>query len=261
MLRIFRKFAVPYRHPRGIPIRRRKGTGRGAALPLCLAIATLLAGCNAQDTQAPEEAVLIRTDRRTITKGQFERAFETAKIAYSDNRSVDPQQLEQARMRMLDQMTEETIIERRADELGIVLDDQELQTAIQDIKKDYPDDEFEQMLLESAIPYSLWKDRLRVRLLMEKVIDQDLAQSVIISAQDIEEYYKAHEAEFAVDREKPPEADLKHRIVEQLRREKVEAAYPQWMDGLRERFHVEINWDLWGASTGPDTKAADQAED
>lgn len=235
--------------------------GLRAALSLCLSLGLVLAGCGAPDTPSPEESVLIRTNRQTVTKGQFERAFETAKIAYSDNRTMDSQMMEHARLRLLDQMTEELIIERRAEELGIVLNDQELETAIQAIKKDYQDNEFEQMLLESAIPYSLWKDRLRVRLLMEKVVDLDLAQSITISAQDIEDYYKAHEEEFAGDEEKPPEADLKHRIVAQLRREKVETAYPAWMDGLRKRYQVTINWELWAKPPRSDTKPADRAEE
>jgi parvulin-like peptidyl-prolyl isomerase len=224
-------------------------------------IAAVLMGCDAPDTHGPEEAVLIHTEQRVITKGQFERAFETARLAYSDNRHVDPRLIQQARLRMLNQMTEELIIDHRAEELGLALDDQELETAIQEIKKDYQENEFEQMLLESAIPYSLWKDRLRVRLLMEKVIDRDLAESVTISAQDIEDYYKSNESEFAVDREKPPEADLKHRIVAQLRRQKVEAAYPGWMDGLRKRYQVTINWELWGSPPDPDTNTADEAMD
>jgi parvulin-like peptidyl-prolyl isomerase len=239
----------------------RVGLGLCATLALCLSLGLVLAGCGAPDTPLPEETVLIRTDRQTVTKGQFERAFEAAKIAYSDNRSVDPQLMEQARLRLLNQMTEELIIGRRAEEMGIVLDDQELETAIQAIKKEYQDNEFEQMLLESAIPYSLWKDRLRVRLLMEKVVDRDLAQSITISAKDIEDYYKAHEEEFAVDQEKPPEADLKHRIVAQLRREKVETAYPQWMDGLRKRYQVKINWELWAKRPGADSKPAARAEE
>lgn len=193
---------------------------------------------------------MIRTEQQTITLAQFERAFEAARIAYSDNRSVDPQVIENARLRLLNQMAEEVIIDRRANELGIVLDDPELETAIQEIKKDYPEDEFEQMLLESAISYSLWKDRLRVRLLMEKIVDLELAQPLNITAQDIEAYYKNHEEAFTFNDGNAPEMDLNRHIVEQLRREKVEAAYPQWMDGLRKRFGVEINWELWEQSQG-----------
>jgi hypothetical protein len=67
----------------------RVGMGLRTALSLCLTLGLVLAGCGASDTPSPEETVLIRTDRQTVTKGQFERAFEAAKIAYSDNRRVD----------------------------------------------------------------------------------------------------------------------------------------------------------------------------
>jgi hypothetical protein len=180
---------------------------------------------------------------------QFERAFEAARIAYSDARSVDPQVIQNARLRLLNQMAEEVIVDRRAKELGIALEETELEAAIQNIKQDYPEDTFEQMLLESAIPYSLWRDRLRVRLLMEKVVDQEIVQSLTITAEEIEAYYKAHEDEFLIDDGKTEAVvDLKRQIVDRLRREKVETAYPQWMDGLRERYRVEINWALWEQS-------------
>jgi len=218
-------------------------------------------GCSGPDNSSQQNAVLIRTDQQTVTQAQFERAFEAARIAYSDDRSVTPQTIENARLRLLNQMTEEVIVDRRAHELGIVLDDTEVEAAIQAIKKDYPEDEFEQMLLESAIPYSLWTERLRVRLLMEKVVDRERVQPVNITAQDIEAYYKAHEEDFAVNDESPPKIDLKHHIVEQLRLEKVEAAYPQWMDGLRARYGVEINWELWEQSQRPGAGSTGQGKE
>ncbi len=263
MLSIFRKFAICYQWHRPIWNRRRNRRDDqcvAGCLIVCLMV-MIIGGCDTPATQRPGDTVLIRTDRQAVTVDQFERAFEAAKIAYSENRVVDPQLMKQARVRMLNQMIEELIIERRAQELGIVLGDGELDAAIQDIKKDYPDDEFEQMLLESAIPYSLWRDRLRVRLMMDKVIDRDLTESVTISAQDMEDYYNAHEDDFVVDGENPPQADLKHRIVERLRREKVEAAYPQWMDGLRNRYQVTINWALWNISAGPDNQTAAKVQE
>jgi hypothetical protein len=48
--------------------------------------------------------------------------------------------------------------------------------------------------------------------------------------------------------------DLKRHIVERLRLEKVEAAYPQWMEGLRVRYGVEINWELWEQSQHPGSR-------
>lgn len=217
----------------------------GARRIILGALLLTAAACSQTDSSSPHEAVLIRSDTQTVTRTQFERAFEAARIAYSDERSVDPRAIANARTRLLHQMAEELIVNRRAEELGIVLEEAELDAAIQKIKQDYPEDAFDQMLLESAIPYSLWKERLQERLLMEKVVDRELVQSLEITAGDIEAYYKAHEKELAAKTEASPETDLERTIVEQLRRQKVEAAYPQWMKRLRQRYQVEIDWELW----------------
>jgi hypothetical protein len=215
-----------------------------------------LAACSEPHPPSQQTAVLIRTDQQTISLAQFERAFEAARIAYSDDRNLDPQVIQNARLRLLNQMVEEVIIDRRAHELGIGLGETELEAAIQEIKQDYPKDEFEQMLLESAIPYSLWKDRLRVRLLMEKVVNRELIQPLTITAEDIEAYYKTHEDDLALKDGEAPDPDLKRQILDQLRREKVEAAYPQWMAALRKRYQVEIDWEQWEQSQRPVTGPA-----
>jgi hypothetical protein len=220
-----------------------------------------LGGCSGPDNPEEQAAVVIQIDDLVITRAQFDRAFEAARIAYSDNRAVNSRVIRDARLRLLNQMADELIIARRALELGIVLEATELESAIRKIKEDYPEDEFEQMLLENAIPYSLWKDRLRVRLLMEKVVDRELVQPLDITAQEIEAYYKTHEKDFSHNEEKPPEMDVTRTIVERLRREKVEAAYPQWMEGLRKRYDVAINWELLEPSNDPDTSSNHQAKE
>lgn len=222
--------------------------GRVARL-LGLAALAVLTACSDPQGPGQQEAVLIRADQEIVTMADFERAFEAARIAYSDERSVDPEAIAQARLRLLNQMAEEVIVDRHAKELGIVLAETDLEAAVQAIRGDYPEDTFEQMLLESAIPFSLWKERLRMRLLMEKVVDQELARPLTITPEEIEAYYRAHAEEFTVPDDAPQEADLHRQIVERLRREKVEAAYPQWMDGLRERYQLEINWALWEQSS------------
>ncbi|MGA6926122.1 MAG: SurA N-terminal domain-containing protein [Desulfosarcina sp.] len=256
MRSICRKFAVSYTRNNlssrpGCPV----ATTAGIRI-VCWAVAIWMTACSGPDRSSETDAVLIRSEGQTITLAQFERAFEAARIAYSDSRAVDPATIEEARLRLLDQMAEELIVDRRARELEIALDENELETAIQEIKKDYPADEFNQMLLESAIPFALWKDRLRVRLLMEKVVERDLGQPLTITAGDIEAYYKAHAQEFSPDDQSGVEMDLNRAIVDQLRREKVEAAYPGWMDGLRQRLGVEINWELWDRTHRPDAESA-----
>lgn len=245
MGKIFTRFAISYKRDQ---FRLTPSQPVLAAVAQWIIFGALLltaAACSQTDGTSPHEAVLIRSDKQTVTRTQFERAFEAARIAYSDERSVNPRVIANARLRLLHQMAEELIVNRRAEELGIVLEETELDAAIEKIKQDYPENAFDQMLLESAIPYSLWKERLRERLLMEKVVDRELVQSLEITAGDIEAYYRAHEKNLAARTEASPETDLERTIVEQLRRQKVEAAYPQWMEGLRQRYRVEIDWELW----------------
>ena len=245
MVKIFTRVAISYKHCRSWLTPSQPVVAVVAQRIILGALLLAAAACSQTDSPSLHEAVLIRSDKQTVTRAQFERAFEAARIAYSDERSVHPRVLANARLRLLHQMAEELIVNRRAEELGIVLEETELDAAIEQIKQDYPENAFDQMLLESAIPYSLWKERLRERLLMEKVVDRELVQSLEITAADIEAYYKAHEKNLAARTETSPETDLERYIVEQLRRQKVEAAYPQWMEGLRQRYRVEINWELW----------------
>lgn len=231
----------------------------------CLAIwsvvLTVWAGCSGPDHAAHHQDPLIRSNGWIVTLAQFERAFEAARIAYGDDRSMEPELMHNARLRLLNQMVDELMAERRAEELGVTLNDNELESVIQTMTKDYPENEFEQLLLESAIPFSLWRERLRARLLMEKVIERELVQPLTITVQEIEAFYQANETSFTVGGERPTDLDLKRQIVELLRREKVEAAYPGWMADLRDRFGIEINWELWAQSQTPEIGPIDQDKD
>lgn len=261
MISIFRKVAVSYKPGRPWIMRFRPAVaGPACRLFCCLALLVLAACSGAKDT-SQQDNVLIRSGPQTVTMAQFERAFSVARIAYSDDPDVTPQVLRHARLRLLHQMTEEVVVLRRAKELGIGLDNRELEAAIRKIKKDYPEGEFKEMLLESAVPYSLWKDRLRVRLLMEKVVKKDLVPTLNMTAQDIEKYYQAHQDEFAVNDDEVPKASLERRMLEQLRRQKEQAAYPQWIDGLRKRYGVKINWSLWAKSQRQVSGAKDRKKE
>lgn len=242
------KFAIRYKPAPTTVHRYRPIWAAGVVGAAWWALLALGVGCSGPDSVNHAPDPLIRSEGRIVTLAQFERAFEAARIAYSDIRSVEPEVIEKARLRLLTQMVEELLAVCRAEELDIKLEDNELEAAIHAIKSDYPENEFERMLLESAIPFSLWKERLRARLLMEKVIEQDLVPAVTITVQDIEAYFQAHAADLAIEMGHPSDTHLKRRIVEQLRRRKVEASYPEWMDGLRNRFAVEIDWELWARS-------------
>ena len=55
--------------------------------------------------------------------------------------------------------------------------------------------------------------------------------------------------------------DLTRRIVDRLRREKVEARYPQWMTRLREQYQLSIDWALWEQLHPADKESNDRKKE
>ena len=199
----------------------------------------LWAGC-ANSSTSDNGDFLIRVRDSVATVGDYKKAFEIAKNAYSHNDMQNPAAFKAAQQRLLNQLIEELILIERAKELNIRVADTEVETAIQEIKSDYPDGDFEKMLLEYAVSYPIWKQRLRRRMLMEKVIEEELKLGITIEPDEILAYYDEHKSDSA-----SISGDPNTVIVMQLRRKKAEDAYRVWIQNLEKKYTIEINQTQW----------------
>ena len=143
------------------------------------------------------------------------------------------------------------ILLERAEELGISITEAELEKAVSAIKSDYPEGEFEKTLLEFAVSYDSWKERLRNRLILDKVIEAELTNQITITPEDISEYYqKNYENRDEESESVQKSEDINEAIVKQLRRQKAEEAYNSWIEDLKAQYAIEINKDQWEKITG-----------
>lgn len=192
---------------------------------------------------------LIRVRDRQVSLIEFQQAVESSsEEAFPGERNIDPEALHQLRVQVLNQLTEELIILERGKELGISVSDAEINKALDTIKADYPDNTFDETLLENAVSFEVWKKKLAVRLTVEKVIAKELIDQVKLSQGDISKYYQDINKDKAADAIESQAQNEK--MVLQLRRIKAEEAYQQWIDELRERYAVEINQKQWEKLTG-----------
>ena len=199
----------------------------------------------------PDAEQLIRVRDRVLTVLEFNQAFEISKTAYSYNLRYEPDDYRNAQLRLLNELTIEMIILERAAELGLTISDDEVEKAVADVKKDFPEDTFEKTLLEFAISYETWQDRLRNRLLMEKVINHELEDQILITSEDIAKYYEENFRAKAPDSDSELNADdINKMIIEQLRREKLEQAYQKWINKLKQQYPIEINSIQWERISG-----------
>lgn len=222
------------------------GNGLRAALWISLAMGVLVAaGCGPSGSERPDD-YLVRVGNRKVTVREFLQAFELAKTAHPGSVDQSSSALQDARRQLLNEITTELIIFNRAEEVGVSVSEAELDAAIAAVKADYPPGAFEQTLSESAVPFEAWKQRMRSRLLMEKLVQVDLGQRIVISSEEVADYYDQHyrgKAEAADSDEKFQR--LKETIVADLRRKKLEDAFEDWINGLKEKYRVDVNSQQW----------------
>jgi len=210
----------------------------------------IFSACEQKETDLEKE-VLIRVADRVMTVLDFNNAFEITKIAYEDNIKEQPEDLRKAQIRLLNQLTVEMILLERAETLKIGITDAELEQAISVIKDDYPEGEFEKTLLEYAVSYDSWKDRLRSRLILEKVIEEELKNRITITPEDISDYYQKHyQGRQEESGAGQSTEDINEAIVKQLRRKKAEETYSAWIETLKEQYEIEVNRVQWEKITG-----------
>lgn len=210
-----------------------------------LSIICPLAGCADSESKHRDE-YFIRVGDSVITVLDFNRAFEIAKTFYSHSEMQQPEAVREAQMRFVKQMTEEMILRERAKDIGIKITDEEVKKAVEDIKRDYPENVFDQILLEYAVPYQSWEKGLETRLLMEKVVAKELGDHIVVTPDDVSKYYEAHHKndELTPDIKKVSK-DINETMIKNLRRKKIEEAYNPWIKELQKKYIIEVNKAQW----------------
>ena len=214
-----------------------------------LSIIYPLAGCADSESKYRDE-YFIRVGDSVITVFDFNRAFEIVKASYSYGAMQQPDAVKEAKLRFVKQMTEEMILQERAKDIGITITDEEVKQAVEDIKRDYPENVFDQILLEYAVSYQLWEKGLETRLLMEKVIAKELSDQIVVTPDDVSRYYQAHPKKDELVPDIKPDIkkvskDINEIMIRNLRRKKIEKAYKPWIKELQKKYIIEINKAQW----------------
>jgi len=217
-------------------------------------------GCEQKVSDYGHE-VLLSVGDRVLTVLDFNEAFEISKTAYAHNIRQQSDDLRDAQMRLLNQLTVELLLLERAEEMGISVTAEELEQAVSEIKSDYPEGEFEQTLIEFAVSYDAWLNRLKIRLTMDKVVETELKDRIFISAEDISQYYQKNYLGKENQSDLPQSSeDINEIIVKQLRREKQEQAYEIWIEELKAKYPIELNSEQWNKIAAPKRANENEAD-
>jgi peptidyl-prolyl cis-trans isomerase C len=162
-------------------------------LPLLLGVALLsmlLPACRGKNEAPP---VLISIDGRAVTLEQFRSDFEKTLVA---GQAVSAEEKISMERSFLVQVIDRELVLAQAQRLSITVPGAEVEQALQEYRRDYPGDEFEQMLKGQGLSLEQWRRELEQQLLMEKVVRQVAYAGISVTDEEVEEYYRGRNDEF-----------------------------------------------------------------
>ena len=123
---------------------------------------------------------------------------------------------------VLNEMVEERLMLQFAEDNNIKVSDEEIKSAIEDIKKQnsFTDEMLEKELNKENITLNDYKERLRAQITVSKVINYEVRSKVHVEETEVRKYYEEHKEEFIT----PEEIRVRH----------IMFAYSEDMDSQKE---------------------------
>ena len=185
---------------------------------------------------------LLKSGNIIVTENEFNEALELKKAAYHFNsKDKDDDNLNEYNMFVLElvnQLSEELSLRNYADKKSILISKKDFLEAEKKFKKDYPENSFEKMLINNSITYSFWKKQFIIKLLINRLIEDEIQKEIEITPVEVAKYYEQYKKK-TTKKEKINEKEL----IAHLRREKSEKKYLLWIKDIRKNNPVEINQD------------------
>lgn len=177
-------------------------------LLLTVLVMAAMTGCGMvrEKPQAPEVTVVARIDGEEITKAEFDKIFEIFKTQVEMNQ--DPaiwdreyngkKYIDLAKEKVLDQMISDKVQLNKAEELGIAVSEEEVDSEVDKWKKLFNSEEAYKEFLENLrIDEDYFRDYLKKDLIINKMKEK-ISQDVEVTDVELVDYYNNHINEFYV---------------------------------------------------------------
>jgi peptidyl-prolyl cis-trans isomerase SurA len=138
--------------------------------------------------------VMATVDGQRIFRADVEKYYQN-QIAGTEQQPVG-EQATSLHLSILRELIDDEILTRRAEKLGLLATDEEVERKLNEIKSPYTQEQFDQKMKEKKITLDDFKRDLRRSLTVEKVLNKEVTSRINISDQDVSDYYNAHKGEF-----------------------------------------------------------------
>jgi parvulin-like peptidyl-prolyl isomerase len=155
-----------------------------------LAVSLIFSSCDS--FEQPQEKVLLRVGEREITVAALNKEIKRMTYEMEMTGRLAEGLLEP----LLESLIERYLILEYGREQGIAVSEFEVESAVKEIRKAYSDKDFQEMLLQGYIDFEDWKEGVRERLLIKKIMEKVSEDVKAVSFQEIKAYYEENVEEF-----------------------------------------------------------------
>jgi peptidyl-prolyl cis-trans isomerase SurA len=163
---------------------------RAFVIFLALSLAVSLAGCK----KSPPKNVAASVNNRMITQDELEKAFRVQFSSASD-RAADDQTYIQ-KLEVLRSLVDNEIMLQRAEKLGLMAVDSDVEAKLTELKAPYTQEEFQKQLEARNMTSDELKAQLRRDLSIQKLFNKEITSRITITDKDVTEFYNANKGSF-----------------------------------------------------------------
>lgn len=151
----------------------------------------LMTGCSMKPSG---DNVAASVDGQKIYRADLEKYYQSQTAG--SNQPLSDEQATSLRLSILRELIENEILMHRAEKLGLLATDDEVDRKLTEIKSPYTVEQFNQRLQESKMTLDDFKRNIRRALTADKVLHKEVTSKISVTEQDIKDYYNSHRAEF-----------------------------------------------------------------
>ncbi len=164
---------------------------RGSLSLLVLMLALAMAGCQGRGT---DKEVMAKVNSYKIFRSELDKQY-NARVAGSPQKPTATEE-EALRLNILSGIIDTQLHLQKAEKLGIVATDDEVESKFTQAKAPYTQEEFQKRLKDLGITEADSKQEIRRDLTIDKLLNKEIGSKVTISDSDLQNYYNQHKADF-----------------------------------------------------------------
>ena len=148
-------------------------------------------GCTSSKTGSD---VMAKVNGHKILRTEVDKYYQTQTTGAPQQPTEE--QGNSLRLSILKELIDNEILMQRAEKLGLLATNEEVEQKLNEIKAPYTQEEFDKRMKERNITLDDFRRDLRRSITVEKVLNREITSKINITDNDISGYYNAHKSEF-----------------------------------------------------------------